>query len=93
MREIAEFFPGVDYHRVASFIWHMRSTMTKHIHIQSYTMEGHGRRYPRPVYALGHRRDAPKPKPITASQFGRRYRKRFKAPQAASSVFTWRPDA
>lgn len=88
MREIAQFFPDVDYRLVASFLTAMRSVSVKHVHIQSWTMEGHGRRYPRPVYALGHRRDAPKPKPITASERMKKYRRRFKPPHAANSVFT-----
>lgn len=93
MREVAQFFPGVHYRVVASFLTAMRSVTVKHVHIESWTMEGHGRRYPRPVYAIGNKRDASKPKPITASERMKRYRQRFKAPQAANSVFTWRPNA
>lgn len=89
MREVAKFFPDVHFRLVASFLTAMRSTTVKHIHIQSWTMDGHGRRYPRPVYALGHKRDAPKPKPMTTSERMKRYRQRFKAPKVANSVFTW----
>lgn len=91
MREIAQFFPDYHYRQVSNFLSAMRITVVKHIHIQSWTMEGIGRRYPRPVYALGHKPDARKPKPITMAEHCRAYRARKKLPQAANSVFTWRP--
>jgi hypothetical protein len=90
MREICEFFPGVDYHRVSSFITAMRITVvTKQVYIKGWTMEGLGRRYPRPIYDLGNRPDARKPKPISNSERGRQYRQSRKLPQGVSSVFTW----
>ena len=93
MRDIAEFFPDVNYRLVASFITGMRSTTVKHLHIQSWTMEGCGRRYPRPIYALGNKRDAPKPRQLSESERHKLYRQRKKLPKPATSVFTWRPDA
>ena len=93
MREVAEFFPGVDYHTVSTTLSAMRNTVvTKQVHIKSWTMEGVGRRYPRPIYALGNRRDAPKPKPPSQAERCRLYRQRMKPPKAANSVFTWRPE-
>lgn len=90
MRDIAQFYPGLDYHDVAKYIAAMRTcVVTKQLYIQSWTMEGVGRRYPRPVYALGDRRDAPKPKPVTASERAKKYRQSRKLPKHASSVFTW----
>lgn len=87
MRDIAEFFPDVNYRLVASFITAMRSVSVKHLHIQSWTMEGRGRRYPRPIYALGNKRDAPKPKRTTTSERMKKYRQSKKLPKAANSVF------
>lgn len=90
MRDIAQFYPGVDYHDVAKYIAAMRTcVVTKQLYIQSWTMEGYGRRYPRPVYALGDKPDARKPKPVSASERAKQYRQRRKVPQAANSVFTW----
>jgi hypothetical protein len=88
-REVAQFFPDVHHRVVASFISAMRSTIAKQIYIQSWTMEGIGRRYPRAVYALGDKRDASKPKPISQAERHREYRRRMKPPKVANSVFTW----
>ena len=93
MREVASFFPGTDYRRISCFLTAMRLTVVhKQVYIQSWTMEGIGRRYPRPVYALGNKPDARKPKPIGQAERCRQYRLRMKPPAAvANSVFTWRP--
>jgi hypothetical protein len=92
MREVAQFFPGADHHKVSSFMSAMRlAVKTKQLYIQSWTMEGIGRKYPRPVYALGNKRDAKKPAPATQAERCREYRRRMKPPQAANSVFSWRP--
>ena len=93
MREAASFFPDVDYRRISCFLTAMRLTVVhKQVYIQSWTMDGIGRRYPRPVYALGNKPDARKPKHITASERGRKYRARMKPPPSApNSVFAWRP--
>ena len=89
-QELAEFFPGVDHHIVSSNISAMRkSVVTKQLYIKAWTMEGVGRRYPRPVYDLGDKRDAPKPKPVSQAERCRRYRQRMKPPKVANSVFTW----
>lgn len=83
MREVAQFFPDVHYRQVSSFLTAMRLTVvTKQVYIQSWTMEGIGRRYPRPVYALGNKPDARKPKPVSASERARKYRSRMKPPPA-----------
>lgn len=90
MREIAQFYPGLDYHDVAKYIAAMRTcVVTKQLYIQSWTMDGVGRCYPRPVYALGSRRDAAKPKPVSASERAKKYRLSRKLPKAANSVFAW----
>ena len=93
MREVAQFFPDVHYRQVSSFLTAMRLTVvTKQIHIQSWTMEGFGRRYPRPVYALGNKPDARKPKRLSQAERCREYRRRMKPPaNVANSVFAWRP--
>jgi hypothetical protein len=95
MREVAQFFPDVHYRQVSSFLTAMRLTVvTKQIHIQSWTMEGFGRRYPRPVYALGNKPDARKPPPMNNAERQRRARARLKPPVGVvNSVFAWRPSA
>lgn len=90
MRDIAQFYPHLHYRDVAKYIAAMRvCVVTKQLYIQSWTMEGVGRRYPRPVYALGDKRDAPKPKPVSDSDRAKKYRQSRKLPNAASSVFAW----
>lgn len=88
MREVAQFFPGVEYRVVASFITAMRkSVATKQVYIQSWTREGIGRCYPRPIYALGSNRDAPKISPKCNAQRQREKRQIRKLPKVANSVF------
>jgi hypothetical protein len=92
MREVAQFFPDFNHRLVASFLSAMRATSVKHIYIQSWTMDGSGRRYPRPVYALGNKPDARKPKRLSQAERCREYRRRMKPPaNVANSVFAWRP--
>lgn len=95
MREVASFFPDVDYRRISCFLTAMRLTVvTKQVYIQSWTMEGIGRRYPRPVYALGNKPDARKPKPMNNAERQRRARAKLKPPVGVvNSVFAWRPSA
>ena len=90
MREIAQFYPDMHYRDVAKYISAMRvCVVTKQLYIQRWTMDGVGRRYPRPVYALGDKRDAPKPRPMSDSDRAKQYRQSRKLPKAANSVFTW----
>lgn len=90
MRDIAQFYPSLDYHDVAKYIAAMRRcVVNKQLYIQSWTMEGVGRRYPRPVYALGNKPDARKPRPVSASERAKQYRMRKRIPKPANSVFTW----
>lgn len=89
-QEVLEFFPGSDNHIVSSTISAMRkSVVKKQLYIHHWTNEGVGRRYPRPAYALGDKRDAPKPTPITTAERCREYRRRMKPPKVANSVFSW----
>ena len=90
MRDIAQFYPGLDYHDVAKYIAAMRTcVVNKQLYILRWEMEGVGRRYPRPVYALGDKRDAAKPRPVSASERAKAYRQRKRLPKPANSVFTW----
>ena len=91
MRDIAAFFPGYPYRVTSSFLAAMRLTVvTKQVYIYSWTREGIGRRYPRPVYALGNKPDAGKPKPIAHSKRAKEYRaRRAIQKNVANSVFTW----
>ena len=67
MREVAVYFPDVPYQSVGSVLSAMRRKVAaKQIYIHSWTREGIGRTYLRAVYALGKKKDAPKP-PLTFS--------------------------
>ena len=70
---------GRDRHAVASVMSRMSRTwpnVGKRIYVAGYVHEDDGsRRYPRPFYALGDRRDTPKPKP-DRNDVLRRYRAR-----------------
>lgn len=92
MREISQFFPNHPFRQTSSAITCMRVGLAKkQIYIESWTMEGVGRPYPRAVYALGDKRDAKKPVPPSNAERCREYRDRKRVPQAANSVFSWRP--
>ncbi|MGA0610037.1 hypothetical protein [Caldimonas sp. KR1-144] len=58
---------------------------TIHIARWEYDLGDGRRRYPRPIFALGSKRDAPKPKPPTDTEHCRAYRARKKS--ATPSVF------
>lgn len=88
MQELAQFFPGTSSRRMSGWIAALRLPK-KQLHIQSWTMEGMGRRYPRPIYALGNKRDAAKPKPVSQSTRMKEYRQRMKVPNIPNSVFAW----
>jgi hypothetical protein len=93
MREVAAYFPDVPYQNVGSVLSAMRRKVAaKQIYIHSWTREGIGRTYLRAVYALGKKKDAPKPPLITESERCNKYRQRMKVtkPDAARSVFEWR---
>lgn len=87
-QEIAQFFPGTTSRRMAGWIAALRMP-TKQIYIKEWTLEGMGRRYPRPIYALGNRRDAKKPQPVTQSARMKEFRRRMKVPNIPNSVFAW----
>lgn len=88
MREVARFFPDHPYRNVSSIISKMNGyTVTKTIYIHSWTREGVGRTYLRAVYALGDRRDAPKPEAFTNAERLRFRRERRQKPRVPNSVF------
>lgn len=90
MREVAQFFPDSHYTDVSSIITAMRTRKAeKRIYIKEWTRDGIGRRYLRPVYALGDKPDAKKPPPISNAQWLRESRARRAIPKVANSVFTW----
>lgn len=83
-RDIAE-----ELHISPSYARKLVSDMRKRklIHIASYMREElNGKLYPRAVYAVGHRRDARKPPPLTRKDYTDRYRARKRG--AVPSVFT-----
>jgi hypothetical protein len=93
MREVAVYFPDVPYQSVGSVLSSMRRKVAvKQVYIHSWTREGIGRTYLRAVYALGSKKDAPKPPLIPDSERCSKYRQRMKVtkPDAARSVFEWR---
>ena len=64
------------------------ATIPRRIHIHSYVTEMDGRRnYPRPVYALGDKPDARKPKPVPMAVSAKKWRSQQKARYALNSVF------
>lgn len=92
--EIAQFFPGSSTRCVSGMLSTMRiKAAIKQIYIQSWVRESeHGKDSPRPVYALGCSKDAPKPRRMNNSEKCKRYRARMIDPsKIANSVFTWRP--
>lgn len=91
MREISQFFPDYPYRNISSAITCMRGLAKRLIYIESWTMEGVGRRYPRAVYALGDLPDARKPRKVSNAVRCREYRARRRVPDVANSVFAWRP--
>jgi hypothetical protein len=61
----------------------------KRIHIRAYVYDQEGeRRYPRAVYAIGDRPDAPRPRPDTAANKARYWANR-KLRLRGSSIFNW----
>lgn len=88
MREVSTYFPGCDYHDVSSILSTMRlKTSTRQVYISGWTQDGVGRKYLRAIYALGDRRDAPKPERQSNAERMRIARGRRRRPSAPSSVF------
>lgn len=89
--ELSKFFPDDPYQNVGAAISAMRIRVAKRqVYIYSWTREGMGRKYLRPVYALGNKRDATKPPVISDKERSKARRAKCKIPQVAvNSVFTW----
>lgn len=89
MHEVALFFPSQHYTNVGSIISAMRNRVaSKQVYIHSWTRDGVGRKYLRAVYALGNKRDAPKPSVITNSERNAIWRsKRKNMKVTVNSVF------
>ena len=90
-KDIAEFFPGSTHRDVAAALSRMRRAATRRVYIKAWVRDADGgaRPYLRPVYALGSRRDAPKPRNFTnAERVARYYAKKQLYPrQVPTSVF------
>lgn len=69
---------GMSKHDCGSILTRMAHdlpTIPKRLHICGYTKDAEGQReYPRPIYALGNRPDAAKPRPLTNKERRERYR-------------------
>lgn len=94
-REIHQFYPETTQQQLVSYISTMRIRLaTKRVYIHSWVRENDfGRDYLRPVYALGDKPDARKPRNLTNAEKCRRWRAKRAIPKIANSVFTWRPSA
>lgn len=61
----------------------------RYVYVCGYVMEqeGHGMRYPRPVYAAGNRPDAKRPAPMTHAESCRKHKVKSLAMRANNFVF------
>ena len=84
--EISAFFPDTRYQDVAAILSNMRKRLvTKRVYICEWTRDiGQGKSYLRPVYALGSRPDARKPRPVTNAEKCQRWRKKQRIPKVNS---------
>ena len=88
--EVATFFPDTRYQDVAAILSNMRKRLaTKRVYICEWTREvGQGKSYLRPVYALGNKPDARKPRPVSNAEKCGRWRAKNRIP-ICNSVWTW----
>ena len=87
-REVAEFFPDSLPENVGAVINTMRTLAKKQVYICGWTRDnGHGKTYLRAIYALGDKRDSPKPAPFTNAERCVRKRAKARRPHAPRSVF------
>jgi len=85
MRDLAEFFPGSTQWNVSAVLSSMRTAATKRVYIMEWDRQLVERRvYIRPVYALGDKPDARKPKPMTNAEKLRRSRAKNRIPKVNS---------
>ena len=92
--EMTGFFPGADPRQVARVVSDMRGRIRKAVYITGYTHTGEpGEKfYPRAIYALGSKVDAPKPGALTPTELTDRWRKKTRAARAKgvpNSVWQW----
>ena len=73
-QELAEVF-DLPSHIVRAKIGKLRATWPGEIRIAEWRREEwHGHLYPRACYGVGAEPDAPRPRPLTRSQYNRRYK-------------------
>lgn len=81
---------NLDHRRIASIVSRMvkpTKTMPKRIYIKSWVYDHEGQRYyPRALYALGDKKNTPKPKPNPA-EVRRRYDQKVKMMMTSNSIF------
>ena len=83
-REVAEHL-GAKHRDVAGALCSMRKAVTQTAYVHSWTLDGTGRTYPRPLWMVGQRKDAPKPAPLSESFRCKRYKDARR--RRVSSVF------
>ena len=92
--EISAFFPDTRYRHLAAQLSNMRKRLvTKRVYILEWVRDiGQGKNYLRPVYALGSKSDARKPRPVTNAEKCRRWKAKQRVPKV-NSVWTWAAQA
>jgi hypothetical protein len=89
-REAAEFFPSSTHQDAAAVMSTMRRAARKQVYVCEWTRESdHGQTYLRAVYALGDRRDSPKPPRLTNAERCARRRAKNAIPKVANSIWNW----
>ena len=88
--EVASFFPGGTHQDASKALSVLRRAKAPghRVYIKEWTRHALGQKdTPRPVYALGDKRDAKPPKPLPNAEITRRYRQRQRIPRVPTSVF------
>ncbi len=88
-QDLAAFFPGSTHRDVGGVLSTMRTARRKQVYIKEWTVDVLGQKHqPRPVYALGDKPCAPRPKRRPNAEIVARYRaKRRVQVQAPASIF------
>lgn len=72
-REVASYMDG-NHRDVAATLCAMRKAAEQTAYIHSWTLDGEGKRYPRPLWMVGQGKDAKKPTPLTEAERCKKYK-------------------